>query len=45
MLGLAQPALHRQRRAGDQHGIRRIRAGGAGAGDQVGKEVQAGWLP
>ena len=40
VLGLAQPALHRQRRAGDQHRIRRIRAGRAGAGDQVGEEVK-----
>ena len=40
VLGLAQPALHRQRGAGDQHRIRRIGPGGAGAGDQVGEEVQ-----
>ena len=40
VLGLAQPALHRQRRAGDQHRIGRIRAGRAGTGDQVGEKVK-----
>ena len=40
VLGLAEPALHPERRAGDQHRIRRIRSGGARAGDQVGKEFK-----
>ena len=35
VLGLAKPALHRKRRAGDQHGVGRVRPGRAGAADQV----------
>ena len=40
MLGLTHPALHAERGAGDQHGVRGVRPGGAGAGDQVGQKVK-----
>ena len=36
VFGLAEAPRDRQRRAGDQHRIRRIGAGGAGAGNEVG---------
>ena len=42
VLGLAEPALHRQRGAGNEHRVGRIRPRGTCAGDQVGEEVK--WL-
>ena len=40
MLGAAEPPLHAERGAGQEHRIRGIRAGGAGTGDQVAEEIE-----
>ena len=40
LLGLAKPALHRQRRAGDQHRVRCVCPGGAGVGNEVLQQVK-----